>query len=145
MKDISKDEISKSLDVLGEYLPDIKNAVLNSYYSIDTKRLDNIKEIKRCIKIYSIFNDIQDLTGRKIEVLSYYLLYGFNKDTKKDIIENINITANNLNNINHELRKLGFIRRSGYNKRNNEVNPDLLDFKKFIVDNKKSYILININ
>ena len=67
------------------------------------------------------------------------------KDTKKEILRELKITDSNLNNINHELRKMGVINSVGYNQSNNEVNKDLLSFKDFIVDKRGNYMLIKID
>tara|TARA_R110000868_G_scaffold74337_2_gene214924 strand:- start:46541 stop:47047 length:507 start_codon:yes stop_codon:yes gene_type:complete len=141
----SKQEIIKSLDLVGEIFPDIKEACVEGYYKIDTERLSGIEEILRCIKLYVILKDIQKLSGRKLEVLSYYLKFGYSKKTKKDIIKNIKITDSNLNNINHELRRMGVINSVGYNQSSNEVSAELLEFTRFIVDEKRNYVLIKIN
>lgn len=142
---IDRQEIENSLETVGKFFEDIKEACLDGHYKIETKRLSEMDEILRCIKTYVILKDIKKLTGRKLEVLSYYLKFGYSKKTKKDIIKGINITDSNLNNINHELRKMGVINSVGYNQSANEVNKELLEFKKFIVDNKGSYVLIKIN
>lgn len=140
-----RQKIEDSLNVVGEYFEDVKEACLNGYFKIETQRLSEMDEILRCIKLYVILRDIKKLTGRKLEVLSYYLKFGYSKKTKKDIIKGIKITDSNLNNINHELRKMGVINSVGYNQSSNEVNKDLLDFKSFIVDNKGNYVLINLD
>lgn len=143
--EIDKQKIVESLDIVGNYFGDVKEACLDGYYKIETQRLSEMDEILRCIKLYVILKDIKKLTGRKLEVLSYYLKFGYSKKTKKDVIKGIKITDSNLNNINHELRKMGVINKVGYNQSANEVNKDLLEFKKFIVDNKGSYVLINVD
>lgn len=140
----SKQEIVKSLNIVGEVFPDIKEACVEGYYKIDTERLSDIEEIIRCIKIYVILKDILKLSGRKLEVLSYYLKFGYSKKTKKDIIKNIKITDSNLNNINHELRRMGVINSVGYNQSSNEVSSELLEFTKFIVDSKKNFVMIKL-
>lgn len=142
---VNREKLEESLEVVGEYFGDIKDACISGYYQIETKRLSEMAEILRCIKLYVILKDIKKLTGRKLEVLGYYLLLNYSKKTKKEIIETTGITDSNLNNINHELRKMGVINSVGYNQSTNEVNPELLEFKKFIVDQKGSFALIKIN
>ena len=138
-------KIEDSLGIVGNYFPDIKQACLKGFYKIETQRLSDMDEILRCIKLYVILQDIKKLTGRKLEVLAYYLLYGYSKKTKKAVIQGIKITDSNLNNINHELRKMGVINSIGWNQSANEVNKDLLEFKKFVVDEKGAYLLIQIS
>lgn len=142
---INREKLEGALDTVGEFFGDVKEACVKGYYKIDTKRLSEMDEIVRCIKMYVILKDIKKLTGRKLEVLSYYLNFGFSKKTKKDIIRGIKITDSNLNNINCELRKMGVINSVGYNQSANEVNKDLLEFKNFIVDNKGSYVMIKVD
>lgn len=142
---ISREELEKSLEIVGEVFEDVKESCIDGHFKIETKRLNEMDEILRCIKLYVILKDIKKLTGRKLEVLSYYLKFGYSKKTKKDIIKGIKITDSNLNNINHELRKMGVINSVGYNQSTNEVNPELLKFKKFIIDNNKKYVLIKID
>lgn len=141
----NRQKIVDSLEIVGEYFEDVKDACLKGYYKIETKRLNEMEEIIRCIKLYIILKDIKKLTGRKLEVLSYYLKFGYSKKTKKDVIKGIKITDSNLNNINHELRKMGVINSIGYNQSANEVHKDLLEFKEFIVDKKGSYVFIQLN
>lgn len=141
---IDREKFEKSLYVVGEIIPDIKEAIIGGYYPIETTRLDQTKEVLRCIKIYAILKDLEKLTGRKLEVLVYYLMYGFSKKTKKDILKGLKITDSNLNNINCELRKIGVIKSVGYNQSTNEVNRDLIRFKEFVVDKKGKYTLIKM-
>ncbi len=141
---MEKSRIVESLDVVGEVFGDIKSACIKGFYTIETKRLNEMAEIIRCIKLYAILNDIEKLRGRKIEILGYYLLDGYNKKTKKDIIKRLDLTDSNLNNINCGLRDLGVIHSVNYNQSDNEVDKDLIEFKEFVVDRKGSYILTKI-
>lgn len=144
MKD-KREELEAALDNVGLYFEDIKEACTQGYYKIETKRLSAIAEVLRCIKLYVILRGVEKLTGRKLEVLAYYLMYGYSKKTKKHIITNLKITDSNLNNINHELRKMGVINSIGYNQATNEVNKDLLELKNFVVNNKGSYMMIKVD
>ncbi len=141
----AKNKLRDALDVVGEVFADVKSACLEGHFQIETNRLEETKEIIRCIKMYAILKGIDKLSGRKLDVLAYYLISGYNRKTKKDIIKRVKITDSNLNNINHELRKMGVIEKSGYNQATNEVNSDLLAFKNFIVDNRGKYALIKID
>jgi len=141
---VSIEELESSLDVVGEVFIDIKEACIEGYFKIETARLVEVKEIQRCIKLFVILKDLDKLTGRKLEVLVYYLLYGYNKKTKQTILKQMGITDSNLNNINCALRSIGVIHSVNYNQADNEVDIELLKFKEFIVDNKGKYILTKI-
>jgi len=142
---INREELEEYLEIIGEVFKDIKESCIDGHFKIQTERLNEMDEILRCIKLYAILKNIKKLTGRRIEVLSFYLKFGYSKKTKKDILKVLKISDSNLNNINHELRKMKVISSVGYNQSTNEVNEELLNFKKFIVDNKKKYILIKID
>lgn len=142
---ITRETIEDSLNIIGKYFGDVKEACIQGHFKVETKRLSDIEEVVRCIKMYVILKDIKKLTGRKLEVLSYYLMYGFSKKTKKDIIKQLKITDSNLNNINCELRKMGVIKSIGYNQSINEVSKDLIEFKKFLIEGKGKYILIKVD
>ena len=88
---------------------------------------------------------MDDLRGRKQEVLAYYLMLGYSKKTKESIMKELDIKSSNLNHVNHSLRKMGAIRQIGYNESNNEVNKELIKLKEFIVDGRNKYILIKID
>lgn len=141
----SKEEIEKSLSIIGNYFGSIEEACIDGFYEIETKRKESrIEEIYRCIQMYTLFKGVGKLRGRKLEVLSYYVQDGFNKQTKIDIMESLKIKDTNLNNINHELRSLGLIVKNEYNHSTNDVSKELMQFKKFIIDDKKKFVLINL-
>lgn len=141
---LDRKKVEGALDIIGSVFGDIKDACTDGYYEIGANRLDDMDETLRCIQMYVILKNIRNLTGRKLEVLSYYLKYGYSKRTKDQIIKGLNIKDSNLNNINHQLRKMKVIENVGYNQSNNKVSSELLNFKEFIVDQKKQYILLKI-
>jgi hypothetical protein len=141
---ISVEELEKSLNVVGEVFSDVRDACIEGHFKIDTERLIEVEEVLRCIKLFVILKDLEKLTGRKLEVLVYYLLYGYSKDTKRKILKAIGITDSNLNNINCALRSIGVIHSVNYNQKDNEVDSELLKFKEFIVNSKGKYILIKV-
>lgn len=141
---LNREKIEESLSVVGQVFGDVEDACINGFYKIETKRLDETEEILRCIKLYVILKGIKNLTGKKTEVLCYYLKLGYSKETKKEILEHLKITDSNLNNINHQLRKMGVINSVGFKQSVNEVNRELLEFKNFIVDKKGGYTLIKL-
>lgn len=142
---IDKKKVEESLDIIEVFFKGVKDLCMEGHYTMKTGRLNTIPEIIRCIQFFALIKNKSKLRGRKLEVLAYYLKSGYSRETKKDIISMLKITDSNLNNINHELRKLGAIETVGYNENNNQVNKELLEFKEFIVDNKKGNILIKID
>ena len=84
------------------------------------------------------------ISGRKLETLAYYLKHGYSKKTKEKILKDCKIKDSNLNNVNCELRRLGFITVDARNENKNHVDPKLSDFIKYMVDNKGKYVLIKV-
>ena len=142
---LTKERTEESLEVIRQVFPDIYESCTKGYFGIDTKRLSDIREILRCIEIYKLLKGMDDLRGRKQEVLAYYLMLGYSKKTKESIMKELDIKSSNLNHVNHSLRKMGAIRQIGYNESNNEVNKELIKLKEFIVDGRNKYILIKID
>lgn len=70
-----------------------------------------------------------------IEVLTFYSLNGYNKATKDMIIETMEISSDNLTQINSELSKSGYLIRDTNNLRKKTLHPDLERLKNvFITD-----------
>lgn len=70
-----------------------------------------------------------------IDVLTFYALNGYDLKTKKMIIETLEISADNLTQINAELTKSGYLIRDRNNFRKKTLHPDLERLKNiFITD-----------
>lgn len=141
---IDKDKLISSLGTISEVFPDMSDACVKGYSKVVTDRLEDMEEIQRCIRMFLILKGIPKLTPRKLELLAYYLKMGYSRESKDKITRRMKMKDSNLNNLNSKIRDLGLIKQVGHNQSNNEINPELVQFKKDIVDNKGSYILIKI-
>ena len=106
-------------------------------YSLDfSNRLDLMK------KAVSVFATLEALKAgevkirkKLIDVLSFYALNGYSRETKKMISETLEISTDNLTQINAELTKSGYLLRDRNNFRKKTLHPDLERLKNiFITD-----------
>lgn len=101
-----------------------------------TSRLDLMR------KAVSIFSTLESLKAGKvkirkklIDVLTFYALNGYNRTTKKMIIETLKISSDNLTQINSELTRSGYLIKDENNLRKKSLHPDLERLKNtFITD-----------
>lgn len=106
-------------------------------YSLEfSNRLDLMK------KAVSVFATLEALKAgevkirkKLIDVLSFYALNGYSRETKKMISETLEISTDNLTQINAELTKSGYLLRDRNNFRKKTLHPDLERLKNiFITD-----------
>lgn len=86
--------------------------------------------IKKSIELYStvryVTEDVDRLRRRLVEVLAFYVLYGYNSKAKKMIQESLGVSVQNINQMNAELLKLGYLSIDQYNLHNRIVHPELV-------------------
>lgn len=123
------------------------------YFSLNINYTDKIDLIKKAIKVYACVDNMNRngsfLSERAINVLSFYIVYGYSKETKNKIKEVLGISTENLNQINSILTKNGFLIRSNFNFRVNKVCDDLNNLGRYllhkkIVDKEMSINFVNI-
>ena len=101
--------------------------------------LDNIEKI---LTIYSIVKEIKFRDFEK-DVLKYYLVYGYNKETQEMIMEDLGKSDVNIRVTDTWLRKNGFLNLGVNNKRKSSLSKDMEMMRKdFILDKKDVYALI---
>jgi len=101
--------------------------------------LDNIEKI---LTIYSIVKEIKFRDFEK-DVLKYYLVYGYNKETQEMIMEDLGKSGVNIRVTDTWLRKNGFLNLGVNNKRKSLLSKDMEMMRKdFILDKKDVYALI---
>ena len=136
----------EALETIEKTSPVIGDMVRKTFYQLEIERLTDLEDIVRFTSLYIDLKGDDDIkiSGRKLETLAYYLKHGYSKKTKEKILKDCKIKDSNLNNVNCELRRLGFITVDARNENKNHVDPKLSDFIKYMVDNKGEYVLIKI-
>lgn len=113
------------------------------------KYKSDLDKINRIVSIYSILVngnlDYNHIRPRCVEILSYYILYGYKTSTKEKIWET-GITKKNLNQINSELTKKGYLITDKGNLHNKHLSPELMKIKEYFLDenNKKQMYVIQV-
>ena len=113
---------------------EIKASPIYGYTLEFGSRLDLMK------KAVTIFATLEALKAgevkirkKLIDVLTFYALNGYNRDTKKMITETLQISSDNLTQINAELTKSGYLIRDRNNFRKKTLNPDLESLKTIFI------------
>ena len=102
----------------------------------------DLDKIEKILTIYSIVKDIKFRDFEK-DVLKYYLVYGYNKETQEMIMEDLGKSDVNIRVTDTWLRKNGFLNLGVNNKRKSSLSKDMEMMRKdFILDKKDVYALI---
>jgi hypothetical protein len=141
-KMLNKESAEKFMKDLKQYTPLFHDLAEQKYAHVKSPKGTEMTEIFRCIKLYCLIKAIPELTVRKTEVLAYYLQRGYNTDTKKYIRKEEDITDSNLNVINHQLRKMGYLVQDGRNETRNKVSEELSNLKNHILKEGSSNVII---
>lgn len=107
-------------------------------YTLDFKsRLDLMQ------KAVSIFATLEALKAgqvkirkKLVEVLTFYALNGYSRETKTMITETLRIKDDNLTQINAELTKSGYLIRDRNNFRKKTLHPDLETLKNIFISDE---------
>lgn len=102
----------------------------------------DLDKIEKILTIYSIVKEIKFRDFEK-DVLKYYLVYGYNKETQEMIMEDLGKSDVNIRVTDTWLRKNGFLNLGVNNKRKSSLSKDMEMMRKdFILDKKDIYALI---
>ena len=102
----------------------------------------DLDKIEKILTIYSIVKETKFRDFEK-DVLKYYLVYGYNKETQKIIMEDLGKSDVNIRVTDTWLRKNGFLNLGVNNKRKSSLSKDMEMMRKdFILDKKDVYALI---
>lgn len=98
---------------------------------------DDLDKMNRVLSIYSIVVngnlDAKHLRPKCVQILSYYMLFGYDDDVKR-MLRNTGISVGNLNQINSELTKGGFLIKDEMNFHNRRLSKDLQMLKDYFFD-----------
>lgn len=104
-------------------------------------------------KIVSIFSIIKNgnlgemhIRQRCVEVISYYVLFGYSSETRALITESLKISKKNLNQINSELTLKGYLVKDSRNYHTKHLSQELQRIKDYFLsrDVKDKMYMINL-
>lgn len=76
-----------------------------------------------------------------LNVLAYYAIYGYNKPTKKLVRDSLGIKAKNLDQINSELTRKGYLVKDEYNYTNKHLSIEIEKISNYCKDGGKMIVL----
>jgi hypothetical protein len=107
---------------------------------------NDVDLLSKVIRIYSVIklgNGLeQSLEKNEERVLVYYLKYGYSKETKRLIIEDLGIKPTYLNTVNCKLDKKGYLIKDKRNKQKKHLSEGLEKLKKSFIDMQSNIYFI---
>lgn len=92
------------------------------------------------VKLYSLVCNL-NLTESEIPFVVYYLRYGYNKEVKKMIREDLGVKPGHIDVKNHSLKNKGVLVFSKRNERRLGLSEDILVLKDFIEKNSSTKLI----
>lgn len=119
---------------------------INVYgYPVDYS--DELDLLRKVLKVHAVVTNIDKdenfLRPMLVKVLSFYILWGYSKETKEIIMDSLEITQKNLNQINSELTKKKYLVRDTHNFRKKYLSKELTMLKNYFLegDYKKVFLV----
>lgn len=116
-------------------------------YGIPIKYKDKLDLLKKVLRIYASVININAkknyLRPRLVDVLAFYILFGYNKKTKELILQSLKMDIKNLNQINSELTKKKFLIRDSNNYTKKHISKELEELNNYFIleDTKKIFLI----
>lgn len=101
---------------------------------------DSLDKLTKVLQLYALMVNLKVgkiyLRPKLVEILAFYILKGYSDETKELIIKTLNITRPNLNQINAELTRKGYLRIDQRSYRKKYLSPAMLQIKEYFMDGK---------
>ena len=106
---------------------------------------DSLDKLTKVLQLYALMINLKVgkiyLRPKLVEVLAFYILKGYGDKTKETIINTLGITKPNLNQINSELTKKGYLRIDQRSYRKKYLSPAMLQIKDYFLNNNDFCLL----
>lgn len=121
---------------------------LYGYHSNFTDKFELIK------KVLTLNSVIKSINGREtrlrpalINILAFYCLYGYSEDTKKIILDTLDMNRKHLNQINSQLTKQGYLVKDTKRYNNRTLSPEMIELINYFFDenNKNKVLMVRFN
>lgn len=90
---------------------------------------NEIEVLSAMVQLYAasvtVRRDKKPLRKKLASLLAYYMKYGYSKDSKEIAASSMGVKTTNLNVMNHELTRLGYLIPSTKNFNNKNLHPEL--------------------
>lgn len=110
---------------------------------------NEIEVLSTMVQLYTasvtVRRDKSPLRKKLASLLAYYMKYGYNKESKDLAANSMGVKTTNLNVMNHELTKLGYLIPSTKNFNNKYLHPELEKLSEYYKKGQsESYYLFQI-
>lgn len=114
-------------------------------YKVDYQSKNDVELFDVVITLYSKTVLKKELSHKESTVLREYILNGYSLNTKKAICLSLGIKIENLNTLNCNLQKKGFLKPHPTNQRLKTLSEELLALKNVFLetDNTKRLFIVN--
>lgn len=119
-------------------------------YNAPVKSKNDLDSLKKTIYIYSCYKALRDegkkLRPRLIDLLSLYMKYGYNTETKSKATEIFGVKRAAIDSMNLELRRAGYLIMDKMNQNMSHLNDELNQLKDYFdgLDDEPVFFLFNI-
>ena len=140
-----KEKISRlkeALNTIQELAPRMYSVFKKGFYVITCEKRTDLEQIESAVKIYLHAKGIH-LTPRVIQLLVMFVKYDTSTTSRKKISRQIDMTRVAINQNVIALKKAGLIKYPYADSKKSVVHKDLINLKKYIIDNNKDDILVS--
>lgn len=125
------------LEILRDYIKSgIKGHIDTMEISVTPKNeMEKVKQMISILYEFMILNDkrVASITEKLKTTLFIYLTYGYNRDSKKIVMDTLNLKdITDVNAINHKLRNLGLLVQDTGNSRISHLCDEFKGLQKFV-------------
>ena len=117
-----------------------------SVYGLNIDFKDRLDLLKKILKLHALVTNINKaenyLRPKLVDVLSFYILRGYSKETKDLILASLGITGKNLNQINSELTKKKYLIRDNNNFRKKHLSQELKVLRDYFLEGEYNKIYL---
>ncbi len=110
------------------------NNILKHSY-ITTVNIRNKKDLYyKSLEFLEFINGVNKgrLSEKEKQVLTFYMMYGYNKETLEAITSTSNINKIYLRTINSNLRTKGYLKKDKYNNHKSDLTESIKELKEYI-------------
>lgn len=106
---------------------------------------DTLDKLTKVLQFYALMVNLKVgeiyLRPKLVEVLAFYILKGYNEKTKELILNSMGIKKSNLNQINSELTRKGYLRIDQRSYRKKYLSPAMEQIKQYFLENEEFCLL----
>lgn len=94
-------------------------------------RLDLSRKVLQIYNSMSVIFDWPKISPRHLDLIAYYVCYGYNENTQKRYVEDFRVSSSTMSVMNCELKNIGLLVDIGGNFRTRNLCPRLQRFRQY--------------